>query len=81
VEEQKRRYSYWIEHPRDTNYVSVLPGRFSFFPTVAYQAYLRIKDLLHLDEALSRTPYHAGSKSEQSAYAWSRSKAMSPPGR
>jgi hypothetical protein len=36
-EEEKRRYSYWIEHPQGTNYIGVLPGNFSFFPTVAYQ--------------------------------------------
>jgi hypothetical protein len=67
AEEEKRRYSYWIEHPRDTNYLSVLPGKFSFFPTVAYQTYLRIKDLLQLDEEVSRKPFNADSKSEQLA--------------
>jgi hypothetical protein len=67
AEEEKRRYSYWIEHPRDTNYLSVLPGKFSFFPTVAYQTYLCIKGLLHLDEEVSRKPFNADSQSEQLA--------------
>ncbi len=49
-EEQKRRYSYWIESNSDSNYLCVLPGKFSFFPTVAYQAYQRIKTLLHFEE-------------------------------
>ena len=57
-EEEKRRYSYWIERPRDTNYLGVLPGKFSFFPTVAYQTYLRIKELLQLDGAVYRPAYH-----------------------
>ena len=30
-EEEKRRYSYWIEHPRDTNYIGVLPASFPSF--------------------------------------------------
>lgn len=42
-EEEKRRYSYWIESPSGGNVVSVLPGKFSFFPTVAYQTYLRLQ--------------------------------------
>ena len=46
-EEQKRRYSYWIESNPQSNYLCVLPGKFSFFPTVAYQAYQRIKTLIN----------------------------------
>jgi hypothetical protein len=49
-EEEKRRYSYWIEVNKDGNYLSVLPGKFSFFPTVAYQTCLRIKELLDFKE-------------------------------
>ncbi len=49
-EEQKRRYSYWIESNSDSNYLCVLPGKFSFFPTVTYQAYQRIKTLLDFEE-------------------------------
>ena len=52
-EEEKRRYSYWIEVNKDGQYISVLPGKFSFFPTVAYQTCLRIKELLDFKE---RTP-------------------------
>jgi hypothetical protein len=64
-EEEKRRYSYWIEHPRDTNYIGVVPGKFSFFPTVAYQTYLRIKELLQLEARVHRTPYQADPQSVQ----------------
>lgn len=49
-EEQKRRYSYWIESSPQSNYLCVLPGKFSFFPTVAFQAYQRIKTLINVDE-------------------------------
>jgi hypothetical protein len=66
-EEEKRRYSYWIEHSGDSNYIGVLPGKFSFFPTVAYQTYLRIKELLHLDAVVSRPRYHAHPAYEQRA--------------
>jgi hypothetical protein len=34
----------------DESYISVLPGNFSFFPTVAYQTCLRIKELLDFKE-------------------------------
>lgn len=53
-EEQKRRYSYWIESDLKSNYLCVLPGKFSFFPTVAFQAYQRLRTLLQFDE--SRPP-------------------------
>ena len=49
-EEQKRRYSYWIESRPNSNYMCILPGKFSFFPTVAYQAYQRIRTLLDFQE-------------------------------
>jgi FAD dependent oxidoreductase len=68
-EEEKRRYSYWIEHPRDSNYLGVLPGKFSFFPTVAYQTYVRIKELLQLDGAVHRPAYRVDLAREQRAKA------------
>jgi len=68
-EEEKRRYSYWIEHPRDSNYIGVLPGKFSFFPTVAYQTYLRIKELLQLDDAVYHPTYRVDPAGEQQAKA------------
>lgn len=49
-DEEKRRYSYWIEGNGHTNTISVLPGKFSFFPTVAYQTYLRVAQVLDLKE-------------------------------
>jgi hypothetical protein len=45
----------------------VLPGKFSFFPTVAYQTYLRIEELLHLEETVDHPPYCANPKREQLA--------------
>jgi hypothetical protein len=68
-EEEKRRYSYWIEHPPGTNYIGVLPGKFSFFPTVAYQTYLRIKELLRFDRVVSRPAYRSDPTCEQLARA------------
>jgi DegT/DnrJ/EryC1/StrS aminotransferase family len=68
-EEEKRRYSYWIEHARDTNYIAVLPGKFSFFPTVAYHTYLRIKELLQLDAAVYHPTYGVDPAAEQQAKA------------
>ncbi len=56
-EEQKRRYSYWIESNPQSNYLCVLPGKFSFFPTVAYQAYQRIKTLIEFEETFPKTPF------------------------
>lgn len=50
-EEQKRRYSYWIESDPNSNYLCVLPGKFSFFPTVAFQGYQRIKTLIEFDQS------------------------------
>ena len=37
--EEERRYSYWIECDAARRCISVLPGKFSFFPTVAWQTY------------------------------------------
>lgn len=56
-EEQKRRYSYWIESNPNSNYLCVLPGKFSFFPTVAFQAYQRIKTLLNFEELSPKSPF------------------------
>jgi hypothetical protein len=56
-DEQKRRYSYWIEYDPQSNYLCVLPGKFSFFPTVAFQAYQRIKTLIPLAEKPMRSPF------------------------
>jgi hypothetical protein len=56
-DEQKRRYSYWIEADPQSNYLCVLPGKFSFFPTVAVQSFQRLKTLLAFEEKLpSPTP-------------------------
>ncbi|MEB3227107.1 MAG: FAD-dependent oxidoreductase [Synechocystis sp.] len=49
-DEQKRRYSYWIEADPHSNYLCVLPGKFSFFPTVAVQTFQRLKTLLEVEE-------------------------------
>ncbi len=54
-EDEKRRYSYWIE--RKGNSICVLPGKFSFFATVAYQSYLEIKKHLGFVEVERRTRY------------------------
>lgn len=66
-EEQKRRYSYWIESNADSNYLCVLPGKFSFFPTVAYQAYQRIKTLLEFDEITPHASFEASPERESKA--------------
>ena len=58
-EEQKRRYSYWIESNPESNYLCVLPGKFSFFPTVAYQAYQRIKTLINFEESSPKTAFNS----------------------
>ncbi|MDJ0903233.1 MAG: FAD-dependent oxidoreductase [Xenococcus sp. MO_188.B8] len=56
-EEQKRRYSYWIESDPNSNYLCVLPGKFSFFPTVAFQAYQRIRTLIQFDECVPKSSF------------------------
>jgi hypothetical protein len=56
-EEQKRRYSYWIESDFNSNYLCVLPGKFSFFPTVAFQAYQRIKKAIAFAECAAQPPF------------------------
>ena len=56
-EEQKRRYSYWIESNPNSNYLCVLPGKFSFFPTVAFQCYRRIKSLIYFEEYVEKTTF------------------------
>jgi len=50
-DDEKRRYSYWIEGDPASNWLAVLPGKFSFFPTVAHQACLRIKEMLDFKDA------------------------------
>ncbi|CCQ48923.1 MULTISPECIES: FAD-dependent oxidoreductase [Crocosphaera] len=66
-EEQKRRYSYWIESDEDSNYMCVLPGKFSFFPTVAYQAYQRIKTLLDFEETQPKYAFQSNLNIETKA--------------
>lgn len=56
-EEQKRRYSYWIESNPNSNYLCVLPGKFSFFPTVAFQSYRRIKTLINFEEFVEKSTF------------------------
>ena len=52
-DDEKRRYSYWIEVDPTSNYICILPGKFSFFPTVAYQTCLQVRALVPMTE---RTP-------------------------
>ncbi|MGK7915429.1 MAG: FAD-dependent oxidoreductase [Prochloraceae cyanobacterium] len=66
-EEQKRRYSYWIESDPKSNYLCVLPGKFSFFPTVAFQTYQRIKTLLEFDECPSKSTFEPDTQVEKQA--------------
>jgi hypothetical protein len=66
-EEQKRRYSYWIESRPNSNYMCVLPGKFSFFPTVAFQAYQRIKTLIDFEEYIPPSSFKPNTKAEQEA--------------
>jgi hypothetical protein len=47
---QKRRYSYWIEVNPQSNYLCVLPGKFSFFPTVAVQTLKQLRTILPAQE-------------------------------
>jgi hypothetical protein len=58
-DEQKRRYSYWIEADPQSNYLCVLPGKFSFFPTVALQAFRRLQTLIPLVERPASWPFAA----------------------
>ena len=55
-EEEKRRYSYWIESPSGGNYLCILPGKFSFFPTVAHQVHLKVKRLVRFKGLSSNPP-------------------------
>ncbi|MDJ0575616.1 MAG: FAD-dependent oxidoreductase [Xenococcaceae cyanobacterium MO_234.B1] len=66
-EEQKRRYSYWIESDPNSNYLCVLPGKFSFFPTVAFQTYQRIKTLIEFDECAPKSPFESETQVEKEA--------------
>jgi len=73
-EEQKRRYSYWIESDRQSNYLCVLPGKFSFFPTVAVQTFQRLKTLLDFEE---RPPQTAIASAE--TYQTQAAQLVAPP--
>lgn len=42
--EEGRHYSYWVGHKEDENYLCVLPGKFSMFPSVALQTYRQIRE-------------------------------------
>ena len=66
-EEGKRRYSYWIEWNRESNYISVLPGKFSFFPTVAHQTYMKVKECLGFKEVDPKDRYLTDQTHEQLA--------------
>ncbi len=66
-EEQKRRYSYWIESNPNSNYLCVLPGKFSFFPTVAFQAYQRIRTLIKFDECIPNSSFEPETQIEKEA--------------
>ena len=66
-EEQKRRYSYWIESDPNSNYLCVLPGKFSFFPTVAFQTYQRIKTLIEFDECAPNSSFEPETKVKKEA--------------
>ncbi|HAC65308.1 MAG TPA: FAD-dependent oxidoreductase [Cyanothece sp. UBA12306] len=68
-EEQKRRYSYWIESNPQSNYLCVLPGKFSFFPTVAFQAYQRIKTLIDFDDCSPPVCFEPNNSLKQQAVA------------
>ena len=66
-EEQKRRYSYWIESDPNSNYLCVLPGKFSFFPTVAFQAYQRIRNLIQFEEFVPNSSFVPNAQIEKRA--------------
>ena len=66
-EEQKRRYSYWIESDPKSNYLCVLPGKFSFFPTVAFQAYQRIRTLIEFEQCAPKSPFEPETQVEKEA--------------
>ncbi|BFM38282.1 FAD-dependent oxidoreductase [Synechocystis sp. LKSZ1] len=68
-DEQKRRYSYWIEADPQSNYLCVLPGKFSFFPTVALQAFRQLKTLVSLQERPSQTTFRTSSETLAQAAA------------
>ena len=52
--EEERRYSYWVESHEATGCLFVLPGKFSFFPTVALQTFKKVKEQLKLHDTDAR---------------------------
>ena len=52
--EEERRYSYWVESNEASGCLFVLPGKFSFFPTVALQTYKKVKEQLKLHDTDER---------------------------
>jgi len=52
--EEERRYSYWVESNEASACLFVLPGKFSFFPTVALQTYKKVKEQLKLHDTDER---------------------------
>jgi len=66
-DEQKRRYSYWIEGDRQSNYLCVLPGKFSFFPTVAVQTCQRLQTLLNFEERIPQMVIPASERDQTQA--------------
>ena len=68
--EEERRYSYWIECDAARRCISVLPGKFSFFPTVAWQTYKKVKELLNpQDSSNASTPSYDASQQVKTAAA------------
>ena len=65
--DDRRCYLYWIQDDRQENYLWVLPGKFSFFPTVAYQVLLRIRDSLKVKESKDSEPYTPNRQLEERA--------------
>jgi hypothetical protein len=64
-EDEKRRYSYWVE--RKGNSLCVLPGKFSFFATVAYHAYLEVKNMVGFKDAARHERYAADQDCQMAA--------------
>ena len=54
--DDERRYSYWIDLDEALGCLSVLPGKFSFFPTVALQTYMKVRQQLERFGSHERSP-------------------------